>query len=112
MTAPEGVMLQMESPPVVQRFPSGPVVIIPSALPGGRENSVITPDVVMRPILFPRSSVNQTLPSGPATIPFGKHSSVGTRNSVMFPSTVIRPILLENIEYPVNQRFPSGPGAI
>ena len=50
--------------------PSGPAVI-----PWGEEfavgigNSVRTPAVVRRPILFP--SVNQSAPSGPAAIPSG-----------------------------------------
>ena len=34
-------------------------------------NSVTTPDVVIRAILFPADSVNQMLPSGPAATPVG-----------------------------------------
>ena len=37
----------------------------------------------MRPILLPASSVNQTLPSGPAAMSWGLLSSVGMRYSVM-----------------------------
>src|ERR1700730_4871258 len=47
-----------------QRFPSGPSVIPLGPLAGGSGNSVMTPFVVMRPILLPPPiSVNQTLPS-------------------------------------------------
>ena len=51
---------------VNQRFPSDPAVM-PQA-PGvvvGMSYSVMTPAVVMRPILSPNHSANQTLPSGP-----------------------------------------------
>jgi hypothetical protein len=50
-------------------LPEGPLPITSDA--DGIGNSVITPDVVMRPILFPDSSVNQILPSGPAAMPKG-----------------------------------------
>jgi hypothetical protein len=48
----------------------------------GSGNSVIVPAVVMRPILFPSSSVNQRLPSEPTVIPLGKLVPVGIGNSV------------------------------
>jgi hypothetical protein len=55
---------------VNQRFPSGPLAIDRGSLPAvGIENSVTTPESVMRPILPALSSVNQMFPSGPAAIP-------------------------------------------
>src|SRR5512142_562116 len=76
----------------------------------GMANSVITPAVVIRPILLPSASVNQRAPSGPAVMPAGALFGVGTANSVITPAVVIRPILLSLIS--VNQRAPSGPDAI
>ena len=60
----------------------------------GIGNSVMTPAVVIRPILLPLLSVNQRLPSGPAVMPRGTASGVGIGNSVTTPAVVIRPILL------------------
>jgi hypothetical protein len=42
----------------------------------------MTPDMVIRPILFPDASVNQTFPSGPAVMSAGVLRGVGTSNSV------------------------------
>ena len=56
------------------------------------EYSVITPLVVIRPILPEPFSVNQRLPSGPAVIPQGKADAVGTANSVIDPPGVTRAI--------------------
>ena len=42
----------------------------------GIGNSVIAPLGVIRPILLPASSVNQTLPSGPGSHPAGSVSPV------------------------------------
>src|SRR5580693_8058238 len=72
---------------------------------------VTNPPVVMRPIL-PMNSVNQSAPSGPATIPKGwLFCGVGTGYSaVTTPAVVMRPILL--LEYSVNQSAPSDPVAI
>src|SRR5262249_11201982 len=50
----------------------------------GSENSVIVPPVVMRPIFLASISVNQSAPSGPATIPRGLLAEVGVGNSIMF----------------------------
>src|SRR5450755_3977747 len=48
--------------------PAGPLMISQGVLPGlGSGYSVNDPCVVMRPILFPSISVNQSAPSGPAT---------------------------------------------
>ena len=72
--------------------------------------SVITPLVVMRPILLPADSVNQSAPSGPVMIQTGTLLGVGIWNSVMTPAVVIRPIL--PAPYSVNQSAPSRPGVI
>src|SRR5215472_8277458 len=72
----------------------------------GIVNSVIMPAVVIRPILFPSISVNQILPSGPATMPPGPDAAVGTGNSVTVPEGVIRPVLFAPCS--VNQRSPPG----
>ena len=72
----------------------------------GTVNSlVMTPAVVIRPILLASLSANQRAPSGPAAIPVELPPLV---NSVITPAVVIRPILLPS----VNQRAPSGPAAI
>src|SRR5436309_2401970 len=72
--------------------------------------SVICPAGVIRPMLFPLTSVNHRLPSGPAVIPRGALTAVGTGNSVIDPAVVIRPIWLPPIS--VNHRLPSGPAVI
>src|SRR5258706_403686 len=83
--------------------PSGPVVMPMDELPTvGIGNSVITPAVVMRPILSP-SSVNHSAPAGPVVMPAG----AGTGNSVITPAVVMRPILPANSS--VNHSAPSGP---
>ena len=64
----------------------------------------------MRPTLLPPSSVNHTLPSGPAAMLMGSLRRVVVRNSLIAPEGVIRPIL--SPVYSVNQRFPSGPAAM
>src|SRR5258706_70471 len=48
----------------------------------GTVNSVMTPPVVIRPILLPLCSMNQRAPSGPAVMPRGKLPAVGTGNSL------------------------------
>jgi hypothetical protein len=86
---------------------SGPVVIHHGRLLGPAKYSVMTPSVVMRPILLEYSSANQSAPSGPAVIPLGLELAVGTVNSLMTPSVVMRPILLPY--HSVNHKAPSGP---
>src|ERR1700758_4942394 len=76
----------------------------------GKGNSVITPAVVIRPILLPAFSTNHRLPSGPAVIPSGDALAVGIGYSVIVPDVVMRPILFADRS--VNQRAPSGPAAI
>ena len=76
----------------------------------GTVNSVIAPPVVICPILLPTLSVNQRLPSGPATIPAGELPGVGMTNSMTSPAGVMRPILLAVAS--VNHRLPSGPSAM
>jgi hypothetical protein len=71
--------------------------------------SVITPAVVICPILLTPGSVNQSAPSGPAAMPMGP-LFVAVGNSVNTPSVVIRPILLPPDS--VNQRAPSEPAAM
>src|SRR6185437_6969868 len=57
---------------VNHKAPSGPVVIASAPLSAvGILYSVILPVVVMRPILFPFDSANQSLPSGPLVMPIG-----------------------------------------
>lgn len=74
-------------------------------------NSVITPSVVMRPILPLPVSVNQSAPSGPAAIALGSLPDVRPLvNSVITPSVVIRPMTAGLL--PTNQRFPSGPAVM
>ena len=60
-------------------------MICQGLVPLGSGNSVTVPDVVMRPILLPVSSVNQTLPSGPDVMPFTVLLTVGIENSVIVP---------------------------
>src|SRR6185312_17119918 len=105
---------------VNHKAPSGPIVMLPgSALAPGTEYSLMVPCGVimpMKPLALaqkstPQSdsllSVNQTLPSGPALIPFGC-AAVG--NSLKAPDTVIRPMRLGNGS--VNHSAPSGPAAM
>src|SRR6516162_8985120 len=94
----------------IQRRPSVPVVIVKTRVCLGRGNSVIEPDVVMRPILEAHSSVNHRAPSGRTALPSEPASPVGHVNSFRTPDVVMRPILLA--ERSVNQRFPSGPVTI
>src|SRR5215813_694015 len=72
-------------------------------------NSVITPPVVIRPILL-ALSVNHRAPSGPSVIPEGSPDAVGTGYSVNTPEVVTRPILLPTSS--VNHNAPSGPDTI
>src|SRR2546428_13363266 len=81
----------------------------PSLAPQASTTSPNTVPLVMRPILLPRSSVNQRLLSGPAVIPNGTPGVV-SGNSAMAPVGVMRPILL--LTSSVNQRLPSGPAAV
>jgi hypothetical protein len=47
---------------------------------------VTAPPVVTRPVLSAPASVNQSAPSGPEVIPFGKLMAVGTLNVVILPA--------------------------
>ena len=71
---------------------------------------VILPPEVIRPILFPRFSVNQSAPSGPGVMPKGKADVVGRSYSVKSPPAVMRLILLPSSS--VNQRVLPGPCVI
>ena len=74
------------------------------------ENSVTAPAGVMRPMRLRWASENHTFPSGPATIPSGPASAVGTGNSVIAPDVAIRPILLP--AFSQNHNAPSGAGVM
>src|SRR5258707_13410636 len=76
----------------------------------GTGNSVITPAVVIRPILLPTCSANHSAPSGPVVMPAGVPPAVGIGNSVITPAVVMRPILL--LKASVNHSAPSGPVVI
>src|SRR5947208_17094487 len=71
----------------------------------GMRNSSILPAGVIRPILFPPSSVNQRLPSRPAAIALGTRLAVGMENSVPAPVGVIAPIWFPPSS--VSERAPS-----
>ena len=78
---------------VNQSLLSEPTMISIGPKLDGIWNSVMTPEVVMRPMWEPMNSVNQRLPSGPVTIPVGKQPTLGIwRNSVMTPEVVMRPM--------------------
>src|SRR5262249_19359973 len=66
--------------------------------------------VVIRPIWLAFASVNQRLPSGPAAIPTGRLSAVGTGNSVTAPAVVILPIWFASDS--VHQTLPPRPAAM
>src|SRR5438874_630082 len=72
----------------------------------------MTPDGVIRPILFPTDSLNHRLPSAPAVMVSGEAPGVGIGNSVMVMTAdgVIWAILLAARS--TNQRWPSGPAAM
>jgi hypothetical protein len=76
----------------------------------GTRYSLIAPAVVIRPILLPLASVNQSAPSGPAVMLSNPLDDVGTGYSLSAPAVVIRPILLP--KYSGNQSAPSGPATM
>lgn len=99
--------------PARLRWSAGPATATPSPR-RGRHSSfrAVTAEsapIVIRPILFPKSSVNQRRPSGPAAISAGVAPAVGTGNSLKRPAVVTRPIFPE---LSVNQSAPSGPVAM
>src|SRR4051794_31290362 len=88
--------------------PSGPAVsAIGDARPGS-VYSVITPAVVIFPTFPAPCSVNQRLPSGPATMIRGTLPGDGSGYTVTTPSIVTRPTPTA----PTNHMFPSGPATI
>src|SRR5216683_1513492 len=100
VTAPEVVIrpILLGSGKVNHKAPSGPVVISCGWLANGIVNSVMTPLVVIRPILpfttpVRTPSVNQRAPSGPKVISAGKELVDGSENSVITPEVLILPIL-------------------
>ena len=72
--------------------------------------SVMTPEVVILPILSPLYSVNHRFPSAPAATKAGLLLAVGMGNSVITPAVVILAMPLEPNS--VNHRLPSGPTVI
>src|SRR5260370_26374792 len=71
--------------------------------------------VVIRPILSPLFSANQTLPSGPAVMPSGSQPNLfpqvlGSGNKVELPPVLVRPMLFPKAK--VNHRLPSAPAVI
>lgn len=78
-----------------QRAPSGPVVIpCGRAFAVGRPYSLISPFVLIFPILLPRLSTNPRAPSGPEVTPTGPAPAVGMGYSIISSLVVILPILL------------------
>src|SRR4051812_12451856 len=81
--------------------------------PVGRGTPVKTPAVVIRPMLFPVYSVNQSAPSGPTVIhdpgprPPVTGYSLNVPISDCVPITTIRPIMFAEIS--LNQMLLSGP---
>ena len=72
--------------------------------------TLITPAVVIRPILPANDSVNHNAPSGPAAMCSGLLLGVGVSYSVTTPAVVIRPIL--DTLRSANHNAPSGPAVI
>lgn len=72
--------------------------------------SVMTPAVVILPILSPLNSVNHKLLSGPTVMESGPLFAVGVAYSVTTPPVVIRPILLNPLS--ANHSAPSGPAVM
>src|SRR5215831_6246264 len=98
-----------------QSAPSGPTVMSSgqyrphcTSAVSGSANSLIWPVVVIRPTLLALRSVNQSAPSGPATIPVGSLCAVSAY-SVYCPLVLIRPMWAPFRR--VNHRAPSGPAA-
>ena len=68
--------------------------------------SVITPVVVIRPMLWAALSVNHNAPSEPVAMDWGMLLAVGIAYSVIVPEVVMRPIL--SLPPSVNHSAPSG----
>src|SRR5258706_577627 len=100
-SAPSGpVVMTSVKLSVNHSAPSGPVVMPTGPLPlVGSGNSVITPSVVMRPILLPDCSVNHSAPSGPVVMPTALELVVGIGNSLTIPAGVMRPIWLRSTNH-------------
>jgi hypothetical protein len=74
VTTPSGVTEAIWEMPVSenQTLPSGPSMMpFGPAFGVGRSNSLRSPSIDSRPILWPAYSVNQRLPSAPVMIPTG-----------------------------------------
>jgi hypothetical protein len=86
-------------------MPSGPAPTV------GTGNSVIAPDVVIRPILLPAFSQNHNAPSAAGVIPIGRLFGVGVSNSMKraLPGSIL-PIL--DVPLSQNQRCRSGPNTM
>src|SRR5438093_233709 len=86
------------------------------ALLGEREPTVgaglltVSGRTASRPMLFPPSSTNQRLPSGPAAMPKRGLLVAVRGNSSIWPPGVIRPTSFPVVS--VNQRLPAGPAVM
>ncbi len=109
VTIPRGVMFPIRPVPANHIFPSGPFVMFWGfALGVGIGKSVVTPSVVILPILLASVSVNQRAPSGPSVIPYGVLFGVGAgKDGSSTPPVVIRRMTFLFLS--VSHRFPSGP---
>jgi hypothetical protein len=69
----EGGRKPSKSKPSVNQMPPSGAAVMSAGYRSkdARGNSVMIPDGVIRPILFPSCSVNQTSPSGPTAIAAG-----------------------------------------
>ena len=110
---PLGVMrpIRFAAGSTYQRLLSGPTAISfgsPGVVTG---YSVTSPDFVTFAIApSPPAIATHRFPSGPLTMPRGLPVGKPAENSVITAPGVTRPTAL--FESSVNQRFPSGPGAI
>src|SRR5580704_6196186 len=96
---------------VNHKAPSGPRAMpARSDPPPVTGNSLIDPEVVIRPILEATLSTNHKLPSGPETMASGPANELESGNSLNDPDVVTRPILpgLDS----VNHNAPSGPAVM
>ena len=82
-------------------IPSGPIAVADGRplSEKGSGNSVIAPEVVIRPILLAVNSVNQRCPSGAAMGNWGPLPALGSGNCVSTPSNVMRPTTSLDVVY-------------
>lgn len=108
---PSVVILPIFPAYVNHRAPSGPAAMPSSCWLGtGTTYSLITPAVVIRPILLTLGSTNQRALSGPDVMPLSPIKEAGKGYSVMAPDVLIRPIL--SPPYSANHNAPSEPAVM